>query len=318
MNIGICYDKEIRGEFIYSPLFEMLSSLHVITKPEHHLDRMNWAQKTMAAIPEKLIVDIRELSEPTDQWCIVMDFAHCSPYSELTIPDAIDELERLSLYHWNKIFKPYQKSVSKEEKQNILRVMKEYYDIIFEREISYLQPFLIRILRKELDSCKEKGLLTRIKKFHERLVVGDNDIVFHKNKEYHYEIGKLRKIIVTASTFLSPHLMMYENEGNLYLTMLVPVEEKKNVVPSDLAYLLKTLGDETRLKILHEIARKSDSTQSLAIKLRLTEAAISKQLKVLYRASLVEKQRQGNYILYGLNTDTIDFIPYRLYEYIMR
>lgn len=318
MNIGICYDKDIRGEIVYSPLFEMLSSLHVLTKPEHHLDRLTWSGKTIAILPETLLKDIRKLGKITDEWCITMDFAHTSPLSELHIPDAIDELERYSISWWNKIFKPYQKAVSKSEKLEIIRVLREYYRTLFERKIGFLEPFLIRILKKELDICKEYGFLTRIKKYHERLVVEETNIIFHKNREYSYDINKLKKIVITASTFLSPHLMMDENEGILSLTMLVAVEEKKNVVPSDLAHLLKALGDETRLKILRELARKPDSTQKLAIKLGLTEAGISKHLKVLLQAGLLNKKRQGNYILYELHKDAIDFIPYRIYEYIMR
>ncbi len=318
MNIGIYYDKDIRGEIIYSPLLEMFSSLHVLTKPEHHLDRLTWSGKIITKLPETLLKDIREMGKITDEWCIIMDFAHISPFSELQIPDAMDELERFSISQWNKIFKPYQRAVSKGEKQEILRVLREYYRLVFEREIGFLEPFMIRILKKELAICKEYGLLTRIKKYHERLVVEDDNIIFHKNRDYKYDVNKLKKIVITASTFLSPHLMMYENEGILYLTMLVAVEEKKNIVPSDLAYLLKALGDETRLTILRELARKPDSTQKLAIKLSLTEAGISKHLKVLLQAGLVDKKRQGNYILYELHKAAIDFIPYRIYEYIMR
>jgi DNA-binding transcriptional ArsR family regulator len=60
------------------------------------------------------------------------------------------------------------------------------------------------------------------------------------------------------------------------------------------------------------------TTQSLAVNLKMTEAGISKHLKVLSNASLVNKIRQGNYMLYSINKDAIDFIPYKLYEYIMR
>ena len=123
--------------------------------------------------------------------------------------------------------------------------------------------------------------------------------------------------MITASTFVSPHLLMHEEKGILYLTVLVAVEERKNIVPSDLVSLMKALGDETRLKNLQEINKKPASTQSLATKLQITEAGISKQLKILYEAGLVYKRRQGNYILYHMNRTAIDFIPYTLYEYIL-
>ncbi|MHB8129952.1 MAG: ArsR/SmtB family transcription factor [Mobilitalea sp.] len=318
MNIGFSYEEEIRGEFQFSPLYEMLSSMHVIMKPEHHLDRRNWMTKLSDEIPAKLLEEIRSLSDLTNDWGIVMDFPVISPYSELSIPDALIELGKLSLYRWNKVFKPYNISTDKDEKNQIIKVMKEYYEIVFQHEIIYLQPFLIRILKKEMEACRGDGLLSRINKYHERIECNGTEIIFHKNKDYRFSINQLNKIVITASTFVSPHLTMYEDNGVLYLTMLVEVEEKKDTVPVDLVNLLKALGDETRLKILHEIRREPDSTQSLAIKLKLTEAGISKHLKILNNSGLLDKKRKGNYIFYHIDKEAIDFIPYKLYEYIMR
>jgi DNA-binding transcriptional ArsR family regulator len=317
MNIGICHDKESKGEFYYSPLFEMMASLHVLTKPEHHLERLKWMEKVHEEVPEELLAEIRSLSQLTNEWLIVMDFAHANPYVELSIPDALNELEELGLPRWNKVFSPYDKSVDKEERNRIIRVMRSYYEVIFQYEIAFLQPFLIRTLKRELEDCKREGLLLRLNKYHERLKVDGSELVFYKNKEYRYEINNINKIMITASTFISPHLLMHEERNTVYVTMLVAVEERKNIVPPELILLMKALGDETRLKILHEIRKKPSSTQSLARKLNLTEAGISKHLKMLHEAGLVNKERRGNYILYEINKVAIDFIPYTLYEYIM-
>ncbi len=318
MNIGICYDHDTKGEFCYSPLFEMLASMHVITKPDHHLDRAKWIEKVREELPIDLLEDIRNLSQATDEWMIIMDFAHMNPFSELAIPDALLELEKLGLYRWNKIFGSYHKSINTEQKMQILRVMKDYYEKLFQYEIAYIQPFLIRILKRELEACKEEGLLVRVNRYHERLKVDTDDIVFYKNKEYRYKINSLSKISVTASTFISPHLLMHEDKGAVYVTMLVPVEEKQDIVPPELENLLKALADETRLKILRELSKRPDSTQRLAIKLRITEAGISKHLKLLYQAGLVNKHRQGNYIMYQLDKNAIDYLPYTLYEFLLQ
>ncbi len=318
MYIGLCYDKEIRGEFSYSSLFEMLASMHVIVKPEHHLDRTHWIQKVMDDLPEELIEAIRNLGDITDEWLIIMDFTHESPYADLSIPDVLAELDKLDLSRWSELFRHYNKSITQEEKNHIVSVMKEYYELLFQYEIAYLQPFLIRIMRKELERCKEEGLLQRINQYHQRLIADHKNIIFLKNKEYRYNPAELNKIVVRASTFISPHLLMHEEMGTLYITMLVAVEEKKDIVPSDLTSLLKALSDETRLQILHAIHKKPASTQSLAIRLKITEAGISKHLRILHNAGLVSKKRQGNYILYQLEKTAVDFLPYRLYEYILR
>jgi DNA-binding transcriptional ArsR family regulator len=103
---------------------------------------------------------------------------------------------------------------------------------------------------------------------------------------------------------------------NLYLTSLIELEVCENQSPKDLERTLKALGDGTRLKILKEISRKGKSTQELSVELKISEAAISKALKFLYEAELVEKERQGNYIIYSASTTNIDYIVYRIYEYI--
>lgn len=318
MNVGFCYEDDIKVEFTFSPLSEMLASMHVLSKPEHHLDRMKWVRSTSEEMSNELLDNIRKYSFITNEWLVVMDFSIIEPYSELCIQDALTELEKLDLYKWNIVFKPYDKSISMYEKNHIINIMKEYYEVVFVNEINYIQPFLIHTLKREMKACREEGLLNRIDKIHERIEIKGTEIILHKNKEYRFDAKKLNKISITASTFISPHLLMYEDKGILYLTMLVLMEEKKEIVPNDLVNLLKALGDETRLRILHEMRKEPATTQSLAVNLKLTEAGISKHLKILNSVRLVKKIRQGNYMLYSINKDAIDFIPYKLYEYIMR
>lgn len=318
MNIGSLYEGNLKGEFVFSPYIEMLASMHVISKPEHHLDRMKWMESIMGKIPEWLVNDIRNLSSLTNEWLIPMDFPYISSFSEPNIIDSLDELAYLGLSKWNKVFQLYNKRTDVVEKSSILQTMRDYHDIIFIDEIKYLQPFLIRIIKREMERFKEEGLLNRINKIHERIEINENTITLHKNIEYRFDTKEIKKIIITASTFLSPHLMLYEEKGVIGLTVLVPVEEKKGEAPADLVNLLKALGDTTRMRILHEMHKDPATTQSLAVKLKLTEAGISKHLKILHNSGLVEKQRSGNYIYYSLCNDAIDYIPYKLYEYIMR
>lgn len=318
MNVGFCYENDIKVEFTFSPLSEMLSSMHVLSKPEHHLDRMKWVRSTTEEMPGELLEDIIKFGSITNEWLIVMDFSVMNPYSELCIPDALKELEQLNLYKWNMVFKSYNKSISVDEKSCIIYIMRKYYETVFSHEINFLQPFLMHTIKKEIKAYREEGLLNRISTIHERIEVKETEIILHKNREYRFDARELSKISITASTFISPHLLMHEDKGILYLTMLVLVEEKEETVPVDLVNLLKALGDETRLKILHEMRKEPATTQVLAVKLKLTEAGISKHLKILSNALLLNKIRKGNYMLYSINKDVIDYIPYKLYEYIMR
>jgi DNA-binding transcriptional ArsR family regulator len=79
---------------------------------------------------------------------------------------------------------------------------------------------------------------------------------------------------------------------------------------------MRALGDETRLKILKIIHNRLSSTQSLSRELGLTEACISKHLKILHDAEILYKERQGNYMYYRLNTMILDRIPMDIYQYL--
>ncbi|WP_313164195.1 metalloregulator ArsR/SmtB family transcription factor [Sedimentibacter sp.] len=318
MNVGFLRENELNVEFTFSPLFEMIASMHVICVPEHHLDRRKWMEGISDKIPHDLLHNIRKYGHITGDWLIPMDFSDFSPYKDLCIPDALAEIEKLSLHQWNEVYELYDKIISWEEKNNIIEIMKIYYETFFYNEINFLQPFLIHTLKRKINMFMEEGLLNGMAKIHERLEINENKIIFHKNKDYSFDLDKLDKVVITASTFISPHLLMHEDKNILYLTMLVSLEERNEAVPDDLIDLLKALGDGTRLRILREMKTEAASTQSLALSLNLTEAGISKHLKVLCKARLIEKKRQGNFMMYSINKDSIDYIPYKLYEFIMR
>lgn len=79
------------------------------------------------------------------------------------------------------------------------------------------------------------------------------------------------------------------------------------VLPRDheVADGLRALGDETRLQIARMVAEQPRSTKELAELLRLSDSAVSRHLKVLDGAGLVEGHRDGYYVLYRLRPERI-------------
>ena len=109
--------------------------------------------------------------------------------------------------------------------------------------------------------------------------------------------------------------MLYGHDHVLWLTKTFRMEPKKDEVPENLLLLFKALGDEMRLKILRELSKCPESTQKLSEKLHITEAGISKQLKILCEAGLVYKVRHGKYVIYFAEKQSVDSIPYRYSEF---
>ena len=68
-------------------------------------------------------------------------------------------------------------------------------------------------------------------------------------------------------------------------------------------HLLKTVADETRLKILRALGEKDCYTELLAERLNLAPATVSFHMKKLQQAGLVDARREQYYTVYSLRKD---------------
>ena len=73
----------------------------------------------------------------------------------------------------------------------------------------------------------------------------------------------------------------------------------------DLAELFKVFGDSTRIRILYALFEKDICVCDLAETLRMTQSAVSHQLKILKQSRLVSSRREGKSIIYFLADDHV-------------
>ena len=217
---------------------------------------------------------------------------------------------------WKRIFEPYDKTISVLEKNQLISVMEKYYETYFKEELLFLEPALTRSLKKLLEEWKKIGIAASLDTFHNRIHIEEEEIVLQKNKEYHFPYSELSNIQATGSTFLSPHLVAGIEKNQLFLVKHFYAENVEAVPPQELTKLYNGLADGTRLMILKYLKRRPNNTKYLAEKLHISEAAVSKQLKVLADGGLVKKERKGSYVFYSINTEALDFLTYRIYEYL--
>lgn len=318
MKIDELHEHGIIFEFVYSPLYEMFCALHVLTNAEHHLHRKPWAEKIIGSLDIDFFNEIIGVGEITNNYLIIMDvcnkFEECS---ELSILASIEFLEKLPLRIIQDIYSYYKMNISILEFERILKLLKRFYIDVFSGVLHYIEPLIVRLLRNKVQLAKEKGTIFLINSIHERICVMEDEIVLYKYKEFRYKMKNLKKIYLHLSTFISPHLMLGIEEDMLFLTFLVELQKTNEFVPLDLENRFKALGDATRLRILKEIGDSGKSTQELSKILEISEAAVSKALKILSESNLVYKKRKGNYIIYSINRQQIDYLPYNLYEFFM-
>ena len=73
----------------------------------------------------------------------------------------------------------------------------------------------------------------------------------------------------------------------------------------DLAELFKIFGDSTRLRILYVLFEAEVCVCDIAEVLKMTQSAISHQLRILKQAKLVKSRREGKTVYYSLADDHV-------------
>lgn len=323
MILSVKQDGYITVEFVYSPLFEMMCSLHVLAKPEHHLERLDWAADMKSRLPNALYEELVYFGEISDEWCGAMDLHDISDsVVDLNIIAVLDAVSSMDLEKFFRLLTngkgldPFPMD-GENLRRRFVACLKAYYFQFFENELRYMELLLIRILKKQVAVCDEIGVKEYIRTIHNRIEVTEEKLIFHKYKTFSFDFEKIRKITINISSFISPHLLVgMDDPSQIQLTFRAHLQEAVPEVPMDLYKTMRALGDETRLRILRVIHQKQSSTQSLAKELKLTEACISKHLKVLFEAELLYKQRKGNYMYYLMKTIQLDRIPLDIYQYL--
>jgi len=318
-------EGSITIEFVYSPFFEMICSLHVLTKPEHHLGHLNWAEEMLAKLPQPLHEDILYFGMNFSEWLGVMGFSFSFDHSinDLNITAVIDEMAKMPAHQFMEILTngnqepPLDAQAVEPLRSRLTACLKAYYFQFFEKELRYIEPLLIRILKRQAFEYDRIGMKAYLKTLHNRIDVIADDLIFYKYRTFTVDINKIQKLSIRISSFVDPHLLIdISDTSHIKLTFRAQLQEAVQVVPEDLFKTTKALGDKTRLKILRAIRQKQCSTQSLAKELQLTEACISKHLQILHEAELLHKQRKGNYVYYLLNQMLLEHLPQNIYQYL--
>jgi DNA-binding transcriptional ArsR family regulator len=321
MKVCTINENNWKIEFTYSPLFEMLCSMHVLTNSKHHLDRIAWAEEMKSSMQGAFYEELVELGKVTCDFCVIMDL--CNLYEacdDFNVIASLDFIEDLNIAAFTGVFQKYKElnhiNFDSQLQKSMVRILKQYYLIYFERELRFIEPLLIRSIKRDSEVCSRDGVLNYVNKLHSRIEVTEGAFLFHKFTLFTVPFNTVNRIIIRVSSFISPHLLMDYSADMVQFTTVTCLDKKVEKVPIDLLKLMKALSDETRLKIIRKIYKRKVSTQSLAKELNLTEACISKHLKMLYDAELLYKERNGNYIYYYLNSFFIDRIPLGIYEYL--
>ena len=107
-----------------------------------------------------------------------------------------------------------------------------------------------------------------------------------------------------------------EEENTTYETKAIHKDVVKRVEKTmpkeeiiyDLADFFKILGDKTRMRILSALFQEEMCVYDIANLLKMTQSAISHQLRVLKQGRFVKHRKEGKIVYYSLEDEHIKHI----------
>jgi DNA-binding transcriptional ArsR family regulator len=190
--------------------------------------------------------------------------------------------------------------------------IRSYWEHAFAEEWERLEPLLAQTVAETGQRIASEGLYDLVRSLSLRLRVDPEREEFGVDlpHDHRVEVTADRPLVLVPSVYVWPHVQVNCDEpwplSIVYPAPFLARSAHPPLPSGDLVQLLRALGEQTRLRALKLIAERPRSTQELAPLVGISEAGLSKHLRQLADAGLVEARREGYYVLYSLVPERIE------------
>ena len=209
-----------------------------------------------------------------------------------------------------------------ELREQFLVLVADYWDAAFADEWSRLEPLLADAVAASGRLIARDGVYALLRTLMRSLRVDEHAEEFGLDipHDHRVEVTAENRLTLVPSAFVWPHVRV-NCDAPFPLSLVYPApfiasEAKPRIPDGELLRLLKVLADDTRLRALRLIARAPRSTQELAPLVGITEAGLSKHLRLLADAGVVTTQREGYYVVYRLAPERLEPLTEALLRFL--
>jgi DNA-binding transcriptional ArsR family regulator len=328
--------------FSYSPLLEAVLSLHVLSQPKHHPLQHPWVRRARS-LPPELRREIAAFRFAYDGF--VPEFLMPLPGSPFrSFEEDLRELEQLddSTLALGFLRPVYDHRGERDEtllaephvREHVLAradpelgalifddprelaerfaaLLAAYWEAAFEEEWHALEPRLAETVHEAGRRLAGDGVYDYLARLSPQLLIDPRRREIRRDlpHEHTVEVGPSSELVLVPSAFVWPHVRVNCDPpwppAIVYPAPFALAGGKSKLPSEDVVHVLRALADETRLRALKLIAAGERSTQELAPLIGISEAGLSKHLRLLARAGLVQARRDGYYVLYSLEPERI-------------
>jgi DNA-binding transcriptional ArsR family regulator len=208
--------------------------------------------------------------------------------------------------------------------RRLAEVLTEYWEAEFAAEWAQIEPRLAETVSEAGRMIAAGGLFDFLERMPRQLRVDRRreEIGVDLPHDHRVEPAADNRLLFVPSAFAWPHVLVNCDApwplSVIYPAPFVADEARAALPPAELVGVLRAVGDHTRLKALRLISERPRSTQELAPLVGITEAGLSKHLRQLARAGLVESRREGYYVLYRVVPERIAPLSDALLDFLGR
>jgi DNA-binding transcriptional ArsR family regulator len=188
----------------------------------------------------------------------------------------------------------------------------DYWRTEFAGEWGRVEPLLAAAVSSAERQLAADGLYAFLPRLSPELLVdaGAETIAVARRHEHDVEIDDEATLTLTPSVYVWPHVRV-NCDPPWPLALVYPAPAlarlaRPQLPPEDLLRLLRAVADATRLEMLRLIAARPRSTQELAALVGMTNAGVSRNLRLLSEAGLLVSRRHGRYLLYQLVPEQLE------------
>ena len=206
-----------------------------------------------------------------------------------------------------------------EARRRTLEMLAAYWDEAFALEWERLEPRLVAEIDDAERTLGQAGLYVLFEGQPELQLDREAGVITRKSPhEHEVDVTPERPLMLVPSAYVWPHVRV-NCDPPFPFALVYPARfarAERELPPAELVRTFRALGDATRLRALRLIAERPRSTEELATLVGMSESGLSKHVKALEDAGLVERRRRGYYVLYALNRGALGTLPSELLEFV--
>jgi len=197
-----------------------------------------------------------------------------------------------------------------------------YFERSFVKEWDQVEPLLVECAEDAKRRIASDGLYEALPHLSARLRgdVQRGEILIESFVDGTWELTGEELFVVAPSVYAWPNLLVSLDDGGWPKAIVYPAPFLDRAVeplpPDALHQLLRVLGDNTRLSVLRLIAENPRSTRELAPLVGISEATLSKHLRMLAETGVVSRRREGRFVLYALRQHRLAQLEPSLLRYL--